>query len=784
MTESVLEVPTNDGSEAIQDHPEPLDSDPDNPYGERNIKLPQQLIDAIKSAVREAQGQEMYIRRREVIRDRTLRFYERGHQHVYPNQDGYFFQAIAGQQSPIGNGEMCPSYIGDFPIFNRFLQIQIALLSQNLPGTQFQPINPNLAEDNEASDTAQSYSLMFDRSNSIKDLEKQVVRMFGVSGRCIMWTRTEANAQKWGLNDKGQPRQMEVASVYGTLESKVPIMATCQDRMGYCFLYDDPDVKEAKGDYPEFADKIHPNMGGLGENDYERNARLGILQGTRTYAQMGYGFTHLCTRMNCWLRPWQFNCPKGEEEFNEPEPDDYIKDESDGQSVTRVMTVKEKMCQLFPEGVHAVFVGDQYVGCWAESMDDALVVGFPYEGDGMFRQALMDCMVIIQDVVNDLMNAFRQVGDEGWPSIWTDADEIEYEAMRQQRADPYTVRPKKSQKGQPLADSFYREPEPVIPESLMKLLELCRGDFPEFMVGTPPAVFGEAMQNADTASAYAQARAQALGQQGTIWAEIQRMFAAVRRQAALAASRNPDHSEEITVPGGKDESPATIVLSRLTKGKFGCFPDPDSSFPESTAQKRQALNGILQQASLAPAIAMQINESPRNWKTFASLNGFPEIEIPEANSWEKQEFEIEQLLQTEPIPPDPMVVQQAQQAHATAALQSETMGAPVPAFDPQALMKCSVPVEMEDFHQWEANACQNWLSSSSCRKEIGKGNFKGVLNVRLHYREHMKFAALLAPPPPPPGSQMKKPPEPSRPAPPPPPPPVNPAPVIPQPASM
>ena len=765
MSPTLDETPPNDGIDAIQEHPEPLDA-PDQPYGERNVKLPQQLIDAFKAAVKEAQGQEMYIRRREVIRDRTLRFYERGNQHVYPNNDGFFFQAIAGQASPLSNGEMCPTYIGDFPIFNRFLQIQIALLSQNLPGTQFQPIDPNLAEDKEAASTAQSYSLMFDRSNSIRDLEKQIVRMFGVSSRCVIWTRTEANAQKWGLNDDGTARRMEVSSVYGSLESKVPIMATCQDRAGYVFLYDDPDVKEAKGEYPEFADKIHPNMGGLGENAYERNARLGILQGTRTYAQMGDGFTHLCTRINCWLRPWMFNSPKGEEAFEESE---------DG------MTVKEKILQLFPDGVHVVFVGDQYVGSWSESMDDAVVIGFPYEGDGMFRQALMDCIVIIQDTVNDLCNAFRQCTDEGWPSVWTDADQVEYEAIREQVADPYSIRQKKSRSNLPLADSFYREPEPEIPESFFKFLELCRGDFPEFMVGTPPAVFGAAMANADTASAYAQARAQALGQQGTIWAEMQRMFAMVRKQAALAASRNPDHAESITVPGGKDQSPATIVLAKLTKGKFGAFADPDSSFPESTAQKRQALNGILQQASLAPSIATQINESPRNWKEYSALNGFPDLEIPEANSWEKQEFEIEQLLRLYPIKPSPQALQAAQQMHAQKALEAEMAGAPVPPFDPKSLWKCSISAERFDFHSWEFAACKNWLSSASRRQEMAKQNFDGITNVQLHCAEHEQWMVLLAPPPPPANvPPPKKPPEPSRPAPPPPPPPVNPAPVIPQ----
>lgn len=756
----------NDGIETIDEHPETLlsDDEPEPVYGDRNQKLPTQLVEALKSLVKEAQLQEIYARRREVIRDRTNRFYERGFQHVYADQNGFFFQAIAGQASPVDNGSDCPQYIGDFNIYNRFLEILIAILTQNSPGVEFQPINPNLAEDNEAAQTGDSYAKMFYRSNSVKSLQKKLVRMFGLSSRAIIWTRTEANAQKFGTNEDGSPKKMEVASIYGTLESKVPITAKCQEEMMYCFLYDDPDIKRAKAENPDFADKIKPNIGGLGENVYERNARLGILQGTRTWAQMGDAFNHLCTRMNCWLRPENFTAEICQKDFEEPESDDYNEDGS-------VITVEDKLRQLFPFGVHAVFIGDVYVGSWAESMDDAITVGFPYEGDGMFRQALMDAVNIVQDVFNDCMNAARQAFDEGWPSNWVDAEQIEYEAIRNQVADPYAYRQLKGAAGQPLSDKFYREPDPELPESFINFLQMNFGELPQFQLATPPAVFGEAMSDQKTASGYSQARAQAMGQQGTVWGEMQRMFAQMLYQAAIAASRNPDHSEEITIPGGKNESQITIRLERITKGKFGAFPDQDSSFPESTAQKRAALNGVLQQAALAPAIAMQINESPRNWKTYAALQGFSELHIPAADSWEKQTFEIEELLQTKPIPPSVPELQAAQQQHATQVLQT---GVATP-FDPRSLDKPSVEAERYDFHEWEFNACKDWLSSAACRREIAQKNYDGVRNVRLHAAQHEMWMKILAPPPMP--FNAPKGPQPARPAPPPPPPPVNPAPV-------
>ena len=35
-------------------------------------------------------------------------------------------------------------------------------------------------------------------------------------------------------------------------------------------------------------------------------------------------------------------------------------------------------------------------------MDDGLVIGFPYDGDGMAREAIMDDAIVIQDFFNDI----------------------------------------------------------------------------------------------------------------------------------------------------------------------------------------------------------------------------------------------------------------------------------------------------------------------------------------------------------------------------------------------
>ena len=213
-------------------------------------------------------------------------------------------------------------------------------------------------------------------------------------------------------------------------------------------------------------------------------------------------------------------------------------------------------------------------------------------------------------------------------------------------------------------------------------------------------------------------------------------------QAALCASRNPDHSEEIVIPTAGGTS-TTLRLARLTKGKFGAYPDEDSSFPESTSQKRGTLERIWQMASTDPVVGQQITQSPDNWKTYAEISGFPELVIPEALSRDKQQFEIEELLLGAPIPPDPQAIQQAQIAHATAATQAQLAGQPIPPFDLQALIQQltepSIPVQELDYHPWEFEKCKEWLSSEDRRRQDADGNQQGVQNVILHAMQHKKF---------------------------------------------
>ena len=745
-------TPTLDPAEPLipdqQTIPEPEE---DAGYGVRNEELPQQLVRALRSAIIKSQEEEHYLRRLEVLHDRKNRFYERGHQHIYEGRDDCYVLAIPGASfyDAEGNQEEWGDYIDDYPIFHGFVWIIQSVLTQNGPGIAFEPKDPSIAEDNQAAETADGLRKHFDRVNDVKRIMRDIVRMFCLSGRMVLWTKTEENAARWGRHDDGSPIKNQTACVFGSLETKVPIMEKDQSSFPYLIAYIDRDVRNLRQDHPHIAKKIKANETALSENNYERFARLGVLQGGRAQFQAGESISHLTTELHAWLRPSCFSGEEYDESFEE-EPD---------------KTVREKLEEVFQDkqggftGIHVVYVGQTYSQSWPESMDDCIVTAQPFSGDGQFAMAIMDPAIVAQDRFNSLMNyAAGETFDFGAPSTWIAAGKVEYEAIMDQKAQPFGFRQLKNltSNTNSAEDNFYREPNPEVPESLMKVVEFLFGEFMQFILACPPAMWGESSENTKTASGLAQSRNQALGRMGIVWGVLQHVCARMYYQAALAASNDPDTPEEIIVPqsGGQN---VTVRVERLRKGHFMAMPDEDSGFPDSTAMKRATLMNVVQLVAQFPPAAQQFFAAPANWKEMLRLFGISEMVLPEAEANDKQIEEIEELLMGSPVMPTPDEIAVAQQQAEIAAQNALAMGQPPPPpFDPQSLVRSSVPIKPWDFDEYEYNACLDYLNSDAARIELKVGradpqtgemapNVRGINNVWLHAQEHKKAMALKAP---------------------------------------
>ena len=732
--------------EALIDAPPTEAEDPESDsevrpdYGPANKDLPRQLIDAIKSAITDRQSEEKYSRRREVVRDRRDRFFEAGYQHLSWNNEGCAIATPGGViTNPDGQSIQCPNYMDSYNIFGRYLLIIMSVLTQAPPGVNWQPIDPGNPDDNDSTKEAEKYERAFDRYNDIYLMMQQVIRMMGVSGRTVSWTRTETDAQKFGFDESGKPKSFQRSTIHGTLETKCPIMTRefCKD-FSYILIYDDPDLKVAKDEYPDFADQIKAGGQALSENNYERTARLGVLVGSKSRAQIGDSLSHLCARVNAFLRTSEFTGKIYDEPFT---------GDSETDASTESMTVREKLLELFPQGCRAVFVGDVYVGSYAECMDDHIDIQFPYVGDGMSRPPFMLPIVSVQINFNILMNWIMEKIDTGAGSLWINATQEDVDAVTSQKAAPNAIRPWKVPPGMKAEDAFYKEPDPEIPSTLFEFLQLMKGELPEFLLAALPALQGSEMSENKTASGYAQATVQAKGQLGIIWKAMQAMFARIRYQSALAASRCDEMQGNISVPGDNPDQTISIDMSKLRKGNFGCYPDESSSFPESTDQKGAKLDGLLALSAQSPAL-QQLLDNPDNIEELKRYKGFDGLVFLPAEARQKQLHEIEILLQQEPIGwiSDPNQLAVAQNTFQAASKLAASNGSQplAPAPNSTQALKPSVPVDDLDYHQWEGAKGQEWLSSAERRQQDASGNQAGVMNVKLHTMEHLQRAAAMA----------------------------------------
>jgi hypothetical protein len=740
------EVTPNDGEQTTQQHPE--DTDQSQEFGENNVELPEQLKKVLLDLFKRFMREEMYERRWEVMTGRRLRFYERGFQHItWADRSLVFQQVTPGMTTQVGSEEVeAPNYLDDYNIFQPYLLTRVSVLTQNPPGIDFRPSSQDTLAQQAAAD-AENYRMLFDQTNDRAALQMRAARFMGVSSRVVAWTRTEANAQRWGNSEDGTPNQREVSTLYGDLETKCRITATCFEETNYFVISTEKNVLDAKAQNPDFKDKIKASEGGIGEENYERIARLGVLQGQKTALAIGDLLKNLVTEHHCWLRPSAFEdeaCAEVidfEYELVNPKKEDPDEDEMFGADV---LTVRDVLNDLFLDGVHAKFIGDVYCGSWNEAMEDHLAVVWAYEGDGMSRMAFMYPCLTLQDRFNDFMNAAAEVFDYGWPAKWIEGDEGDGDAVQDQRSEPWNVYTKKLPSNvTELKNLFYQEPYPELPDSFIKHIQFISGQLAQFILGSPPALFGGSEAKTDTAAAYAQARDQAMGVIGPVWMQMQRLWAQIYYQAALAAGQNPSYPETLVVPaeGGKGQE---LRPQRMQKGRFGCYPDKDTGFPETQAAKRQMLQAFLTLIGQNPVALQAFLQLPSNWELFKDIMGVPGIDFVQAAQEEKEARETEELLKNKPIPPSPQMLEQAQVAHAAQGVIAAAQGQPVQPFDPQSLEQSSVDIDpIFDYHQFAWEYWQRWTVENA-DKLTAEGKQDEVRNARLHALQHKQIVDQMA----------------------------------------
>jgi hypothetical protein len=666
---------------------------------------------AVESLVEGILKEELSARRAEVRKAAQQRNFRNGFQHIWWDKNSNTFM------NPEASGQQLPRFMDVYNIYTPHWRSFVSILSQNPPGINFVPDDLQRSTDVTAAGYAEKMRHRVDRLVHMKDRQAEASGFFCTDGRTLTWTRVDA---------KGKLR----VTMHGVLESKVPIFARKMERWGYAVLSEEVDLWEAKEDHPDFADDITADAGSTSESSFERFARLGILANKR--GSESEALKNLVTEHNAWIRPSRY------------------RKAAEG--------VRAELKKAFPDGVHVTMISGKAVATEPQKIEDALRCEWPAPGQGSSRPSLLHDLIPIQEAFNDALNMLREHFEFSIPATWV-TDTVDSEALAEQRSAPGVIHQITVPANASISDLVMQEQVAQLPPELVsnidRLLSLA-----QFVTGDLPSLSGEGDPHSETAQGQKMLSDQAKGQLSPAWGGLQWLFAGTYEIGVVLAAKMLSDRDSISIQGGTGQqqfNPAAIL-----DGTFGCYPNTDSSFPETMADQRASLQAVLSQLGQGEQ-GQAIVYHPDNLKLIKQYSGLKDLVIPGAEARDKQLREIEQMLQEPPVPdtnsPDfPAYVQAMQQFKQQQAIADQVgfqrhiqNGGDPKLFQstpigqaPQPPLTSSVQIGKYDYNQPELDKCIEWLSSNACFEELQKGNSQGVQNVQLHADLHAAAIAKAA----------------------------------------
>jgi hypothetical protein len=727
------------------------------PFVELSERSKAKLLELCRGCAR----RDMAARRMEVEQTWEAELFARGYQYLFPRRAGgwQLFSAASGKTW----SQMQGAQVYETNIYGAHSEILTSALVRDIPTGRFQPADPDSDPDVTAAEAAEAYKEVFSKNNNLKDVHTQAAYHMCHSGRVLFYTTYRLDGQRFGFESERdetavapetdnegatevrksprKPRGREVLEVFGKLEHKVPIQALDIHECDFVLAFRDMDECRAKAKFPWIENEIKPG-GGVGEIGIDRIARINVALALEGGYVTGDTFNREVTVSYCWLRPAHY----------------YRMDDDD---------VRQEFFDNFPDGLLAVHAGDALAFVRNESMDEHLHVMQALAGNSQNRRGLMTNCLSIQKRLNNWIDLLNDFFVRTVPTLWMDGEVFNVAGLARQNNVPGQRRPFLSVPGRQIQEMIYAEPLPQHQPELPAFIQLFFKDFPEMLSGALPSLFG-AESNTDTVGGIAIQRDQALGRLGTPWSRLQGAAACYLRQAVQLAAKCRLARGENLISWVTDESTKmTLEVSDL-KGNVLCYPEADSNFPETWIQRSSRIQQLMMEAPTTPLV-MQVMSLPQNQRMIRDAVGLKELDVPAADSVDKQKGEFEVLLKRQPQPMPNPAVQQAMQQLQQAQQQAQAAGpegfaqfqAMVPQVlqaiqqMPQQISSCPVAQDASENHAIEAQECFRMMNSPTGRKlKLGSSDQQAAYeNLHLHWQEHMAMAQKLSPP----GNQDQRP---------------------------
>lgn len=727
------------GGTATDDGAHSADQAPEDKYGPKFLKLPDERISQLRELVNKFNLRDQWGRQIEILRCTLKRYFWIGLQHAWWNNDSQCFQV--GQQGGAMNtaenmNEEDGTSVQDFNIYKANGKIFASVFAQNPASVRSEPDQPKDSNSIRASKEAEKYIRVYDKFNPQQEAQIEIGRLLWNDGRIV------------SITEASEDGKTETTEYAGVLETKVPIYETDKKLWPYCKISKDHDVVVLKEKHSEVADKI--TAGGKAATPNDEIARMARISTAESITQLSQdSLAYLSTENRWWLRPSAFwECDDDARLF-------FVGGKKKGDDGKEV---EEK--GIFPNGVKLTFVGETFCGAVPCSMDEHIEVLHAEPGEGQARNSLGDPHVPVQMEFNDGMNMTAELLKYTIPSLWADMDETEAQAIQSQLAQYGAIRFKKKAEGEPLENSFFPEPQVEAPAVLVAWLENLQGPLTQLVTLNQPAMFGANMEDQKTAKAYGQALQQSLGVLTIVWVPYQNFAAKIKEQAAKIAARR-DEKFAAMVEGSNRQTEAIEIDPLILRGGFVFSAIPAQGFPESWQAKSTTIKGLMAAAPQNPQIAATL-QLPTNQVLIHEAIGVPELDIPSQDPRDKQLLEWSEIQKGEgPEVDEEATAQREQQREtqlATAAQQLGKQPEEMPALPTLGpIYKSSIPVDDSEDHVAEALECSRILNSPEGQKvkrtkDLGDGRNGAQiwLDLKLHYQAHIaagKAKGFVFPPP-------------------------------------
>lgn len=413
--------------------------------------------------------------------------------------------------------------------------------------------------------------------------------------------------------DEQVPKGRQVISVYGALNCKRPQHTNEQSQWHYFGLEEETHYSILRAAHPDPSKAKLIKAGSTLESEdlYERNARLGVAENTRS--KTGTTQAALVTHCRIWFRPSAFW---------------MIDDE----------TKRDQLLELFPSGGRFEFAGDVFRMSEAESMDDAIVSTHALPGRGQHRPAIGSSTISLQDRFNSFTNIATETYEFGIPITYRDQALFNPDADEDIEARPGMNVNVALPTGDNITNHITQVRADSASSDMLEQMQEIFGPQSDQISGAYPALSGAGEDQPNTLGQQSMQRDQAMGRMGIFYVNLKQARADLMTISCKCFEKHAEGEVKIPVFGQSGDFESETVDVTALEGDAEAFPEGDENFPELWNQQRATMMQIMD-----TPYGQKLSQDMGNAELFGRMTGIPDLKIPGLDSWRKQLKEIGEL---------------------------------------------------------------------------------------------------------------------------------------------